>query len=637
MGLLKRSLRCAGTQVSLDIFEAFGLDCGDGLHRQRPNRMINYHSYVLRLHMNKRRNVVLGILVRAGPDYPLQPLFPQKYELLHFPSEHIHDCKDFARLYDPKRIDISLLKEWLHTCRTDHGVQCSGVSLPPLKHSILLVDVKHLCLVRINAGIPVPTYAALSYVWGHAVSLQTTRLNLNAYLSPGGLRSQEAGRISNTITDAIQLTRSIGLDYLWVDSLCIIQDDTAFKNLHLRSMASIYANANVTIVAAEGFDADNGIRGLPGSVRVREIERNIVETGSGTGALLCPVKPLWPEASNWNSRGWTFQELLFSKRILILDGGPVSWHCARQHLEEDKVRNVDASHPTNDIFIVRATFTTSPKDPISAWADLVQRFNRRQLTYDEDVVAAFASITSLMTSTLGGVHHGLATKHFPDGLLWQPAGPTRRRRRTRGNKEQVVLPSWSWIGWQGEIDCSMWHGHRRPSDTGNVTFYPYPYRYVPKIDLNFEPVSSFSYHDTVPADVPLKNSTGHLSVASTMTKLQINGTFCNRNSLLSFRLRQGCGTDVGYILPQGYEGGKLTECSGPCEILAIHSGRLRNKTIDKYLSTDGKDPQGVTEVYIVLWVVRIGDHMERRGIGAVLRKFWESEEAGLVQCSVELG
>jgi Heterokaryon incompatibility protein (HET) len=68
----------------------------------------------------------------------------------------------------------------------------------------------------------------------------------------------------NTVKDAIDLVESLGERYLWVDSLCIVQDDDEWKCSQINNMASIYANSHLTIIAADGDSSDYGLRGLRG-------------------------------------------------------------------------------------------------------------------------------------------------------------------------------------------------------------------------------------------------------------------------------------------------------------------------------------------------------------------------------------
>jgi hypothetical protein len=200
--------------------------------------------------------------------------------------------------------------------------------------SILLVDVVDCCLV---AASPDARYVALSYCWGQSKTVRALKSNISRLLTPGSLSPLKTSfRIPPTIADAITFVQNIGERYLWVDSLCIVQDDDEKKQLHLESMAFIYANSFLTLVAADGTNADHGLPGIDRDVRKRNLPLYEVRLPSGTLVLNQPRANLRPD-SVWNSRGWTLQESLFSTRMIIFDRF-VSWVCCRGEWTEDTDR-----------------------------------------------------------------------------------------------------------------------------------------------------------------------------------------------------------------------------------------------------------------------------------------------------------
>lgn len=108
------------------------------------------------------------------------------------------------------------------------------------------------------------SYVALSYVWGRAGAVKAFRSNLDQLQMPGAFRSSPNNLVTlpKTICHAVHLTRLLGVRYLWVDSLCILQDDEESQNDHLNRMASIYAYADVVIVSIDGEDSEHGLHGL---------------------------------------------------------------------------------------------------------------------------------------------------------------------------------------------------------------------------------------------------------------------------------------------------------------------------------------------------------------------------------------
>lgn len=97
-------------------------------------------------------------------------------------------------------------------------------------------------------------YVALSYVRGGNQRITLQRSNY-ADLQNG--RSL-VGRVPRTIEDALYLTGALGVQYLWVDALCIVQDDNADKEAQIGNMGSVCTHSLFTIIAAAGGDAEAG-------------------------------------------------------------------------------------------------------------------------------------------------------------------------------------------------------------------------------------------------------------------------------------------------------------------------------------------------------------------------------------------
>ena len=133
-------------------------------------------------------------------------------------------------------------------------------------------------------------------------------------------------KFGKTIEDALRLVSLLGERYLWVDCLCIVQDDLDTKQDFLNAMGSKYSNAYFTIVAADGHHADHGLRGLGHGSQARSVSCDIVRFPSGTDIIAHRPRTWYAEDSPWKLRAWTFQEALFSRRILIFNG-MVSWFC----------------------------------------------------------------------------------------------------------------------------------------------------------------------------------------------------------------------------------------------------------------------------------------------------------------------
>jgi hypothetical protein len=184
-------------------------------------------------------------------------------------------------------------------------------------------------------------YVALSYVWGQTEGLRTEKTLLPQLQEPGALL-RLGPSLPETIRDAMGLVELLGERYLWVDSLCIPQDDEENKLRDINRMAEIYSNSLVTIIAADGHDSGYGLPGIQGLSRARELHQEVfrLEGNEMVVQQQLPKSELeWMARSQvpYFQRGWTFQEYLFSKRRLMFESQIVRWECASCTWNEDIV------------------------------------------------------------------------------------------------------------------------------------------------------------------------------------------------------------------------------------------------------------------------------------------------------------
>ena len=168
-------------------------------------------------------------------------------------------------------------------------------------------------------------YIALSYVWGKAKIFQTTRSNITALCQINGLNGVLKD-LPTTITDSIDLVTMIGEKYLWVDSLCIVQDDPQDKHGQIANMDAIYGNAFLTINAATGQYVNAGLPGVhPFSMKVEQL---VLEYQPGHGLIVGqPIMTDVADRSHWNTRAWTYQQRFLSKRSLTFIDNYVFFQC----------------------------------------------------------------------------------------------------------------------------------------------------------------------------------------------------------------------------------------------------------------------------------------------------------------------
>ncbi|KAF2740568.1 HET-domain-containing protein [Polyplosphaeria fusca] len=357
----------------------------------------------------------------------LQPSIGLQLDLSYGKSSK---CLLTAQSWERPYIDLQMVTRWLETCRLDHGAKCerkddSGA----VPQGFRAIDTHHLRVVELPNS-PTLDYAALSYTWGPsgADELQLERSNLRALSSDRSL--ERFGGIPDLILDAIHLCRSLGRRYLWVDRLCIVQDDGPFKSSQIQAMDKIYSLADFTIVCA--VPPSIGLPGVPNRPRrvpwwnhtrrfhnkMRFVGDNFKDTVLG---------------SFWNTRGWTFQERLLSRRAIYITEFQVYFMCIRAERQED-------------IGEFAARINPWALERFDHYMATVPDFTSRNLSFPSDILNAFTGIGNRFAEAQGAaLTWGLPEKYFAQALLWEPRDKAIRREETPN------IPSWSWAAWKGPI------------------------------------------------------------------------------------------------------------------------------------------------------------------------------------------
>lgn len=404
---------------------------------------------------------------------------PTKYgwiQQILTPGEHPPEqSRNDSRLVGDQ-IDLGLVNRWLEICKERHGstyLENSGhypsfadsvptdihgpstLIIEPC-HSVLadtrgsdltVVDVRRECLADIPSNT---TYIALSYVWGGPQAFQNVSSKKRILYDPHSISVDDA-TIPRTIRDAILLVNRLGEKYLWVDSLCICQDDMKNKMNQIMTMGSIYSQALLTIIAASGSNANVG---LPG---VRTLGRNSIQrTECIQGLILANELPQLNDIlkrSYWSTRGWTYQEKELCKRSLVFCRTHVFFQCNQTVFKEDSgLRDVAIAGS-------RAKKVRGKRQPIwNSYRRAVIEYTKRTLSDESDTINAFQGIASLLQPGFkGDFLFGLPETELDIALLWQSNSLIRRRLNPETNKP--LFPSWSWAGWAGEV-AYLWTRHQ---------------------------------------------------------------------------------------------------------------------------------------------------------------------------------
>lgn len=291
-------------------------------------------------------------------------------------------------------------------------------------------------------------YISLSHCWGSSRPMTTTRDNYKDHLS-----SIPWDFLPRTFQDAILVARALGVRFIWIDSLCITQDDGEDWAREASMMAGIYENAWLTIAATAAVDGRQGLF----TDRIGDEKAQIAHCGSPV--LLRPVvdhsefiayteKPSRSLPLLW--RGWGLQEQILSTRVLHFTPEELLWECRSEMSCEcspeasgDSLREIGQS-----LGAARSVWGRHPVETganMRDWYKLVEVYMKRDLTYDSDRLPALSGIANAFQRTLVGPGRYLAGLWESDlirGLLWRVDRP-----RPRDPSYKTALsspPSWSW-------------------------------------------------------------------------------------------------------------------------------------------------------------------------------------------------
>ncbi|KAF5714805.1 het-domain-containing protein [Fusarium mundagurra] len=339
-----------------------------------------------------------------------------------------------------------------------------------------IIDTDRGTKLKIVPGsVGYSSYAALSYRWGGLDAIwQTTTKNLDMRLAEFNVVE-----LPKTLSDTVQIVRNLGLKWVWIDSLCIVQDDKDDWVKEAVKMASIYQNALVTISADSSQDAKAGLHNEKSSSIFNDRDSmkicSKLSTDEESSIFLFPDQETRIDSSATNlrdmgdllshcalrDRGWTMQERILSPRIIHYAEDQLYWECYHGiHESEDELlrmgRNVNIAKIAHRIKSAENEEVKKKelKQMLRYWyVHLVGGdYSHRSLTYIDDKLLAISGVAK----ALDNIHpYGYMAGHWCEdddelvkSLCWKRGGPGKKAAKYRA-------PSWSWASQDSAID----YGH----------------------------------------------------------------------------------------------------------------------------------------------------------------------------------
>jgi hypothetical protein len=314
-------------------------------------------------------------------------------------------------------------------------------------------------------------YVALSHCWGNTRPLTTTTATLADHLKELAVAS-----MPQTFRDAVLITRELGIEYLWIDSLCILQDSKEDWQRESSKMGTLYSNAFLTISAAASTDSTQGIfrpRSVSPIPPVKIEPRDSDSTSLYVAEFLENTPFEKPQPID--SRAWCLQETTLSPRVLIYGTEMLGWLCDSttdvehggnfDHKEDPcppllaprlhhKVCHNPLKLAGGDFELYH--YLAEKERASGRWAYIVNQFTGRKLTRDSDRLPALSGLAKEIQLETGDEYlAGLWKKDLRYDLLWEvdvmfSAGGTEWKRPAK-----YRAPSWSWASIEGPVTLSL--------------------------------------------------------------------------------------------------------------------------------------------------------------------------------------
>jgi len=359
------------------------------------------------------------------------------------------------------------IRKWLEECESNHA-ECASpfihqsISVPMVDGSESSQSGNTLPSRLINVGPGKEScspflwetegkkgrYAVLSYSWGRSSSFKTKKSTYN-----DRLKGFDVAQLPNTIRDAVFITRELGLQFLWVDALCIIQDDDADWATESARMDGIYGNAVITIAAAASKDKWEGCfrNASPAATQTVALTSQC-SNGSGIGVMFISsrigsVNEVL-ERSQLCSRAWTLQERACSRRSINFAQDQLYWECQRHCTAEDGMVFTERSAINKCLSTISVLPTKSRFSSVmTCWHWLVTEYSQRELFAKSDKLPAISGLASQIQRHTGAQYlAGLWREDLPRAFLWHISSEDTSAPATKWRS-----PSWSWASIDGPL------------------------------------------------------------------------------------------------------------------------------------------------------------------------------------------
>lgn len=373
-----------------------------------------------------------------------------------------------------------MARSWINNCVSNHNCGETLAFLrddnPEGKWPSRLIDVTAFELVSQDVRLvnvlhlsACPQYAAISYRWGSDRNLHNGYITTTARLA-SRLERIEYSVLPKTLKDAIQICRNIGLRYIWIDAICIIQDSERDWQREAAKMPSIYGGSFLTIAADHSFSADGGCFNhhshnqafiLKDHVNFYKLTSTL-SNGQRSSLYLNDTQDLnIAVGPSLEQRAWTYQERILSPRIIHYALDQIFWECRQEYRAEDDIvtwktgpHHQTVSGMASSLHFIDTNPYRNKLSVMYRWYfDIVgEHYSQRELSRNSDKLPALAGLARAVYPAIKSRYlAGIWLDCIHIGLAWQISvmrseelGSSYFKRLNNG------CPSWSWAS------CGLW-------------------------------------------------------------------------------------------------------------------------------------------------------------------------------------
>ncbi|KAI0477537.1 heterokaryon incompatibility protein-domain-containing protein [Xylariaceae sp. FL0804] len=350
------------------------------------------------------------------------------------------------------------MKAWIANCVAHHA-ECRDSPASARLYPTRLIDVGTKASPELRLRVSTEDaidgpYATLSHCWGGLVPFRLLKDNMK------DLRKRiEFQQLPKTFQDAITTARGIGVRYLWIDSLCIIQDSTDDWAAEAPQMTLVYGGSLVTFAATAAEDGTQGLFLDKSPPAIPYVKTSWTDAPNFTYGILRELLTRQHiDEGALNRRAWVFQERILSRRLIHFAGEQIFWQCYGRIACESLPSGLPEVYqrpsltrrlildPSDSGAQGGSTLLRSSAQPLRIWADMVREYSAKKLTYPGDRLMAISGIARLIQKTIKDEYMaGMWRRNLARELCWDSSAPVAQQRSLgRG-------PSWSWASLDGPI------------------------------------------------------------------------------------------------------------------------------------------------------------------------------------------